>query len=105
MQITRVSQKFCNILVAWGTIQQLWMLLLSSWKCWTTLDCEIPNSSDTFQGLFMEFALMAWRTALESMILGLSDLAWSSGFLQPEQNFLNHLLNVLLSTAFSPFAQ
>ena len=25
---TRVSQKFCNILITWGTIQQLWILLL-----------------------------------------------------------------------------
>ena len=29
---TRGSKKFCNILVVWGTIWQLWMLLLRLWK-------------------------------------------------------------------------
>ena len=46
---------------------------------------------------------MAGNTASESMLLGKLDLVWSSAFLQPEWNFLNHLLTVLWSTAH--FAQ
>ena len=29
---TRVSQKFCNIFIMWGTIRQLWMRLPKSWR-------------------------------------------------------------------------
>ena len=41
------SQKFCNILVAWGTVQQLRMLLPRSWRWWTTLVCEMLRSPVT----------------------------------------------------------
>ena len=35
-----ITTRFCNILVTWGTIQQLRMFLLTFWRWWTTLDCE-----------------------------------------------------------------
>ena len=37
---TRVSQKFCNILVMCSTIQQLQMLLPRLWRWWTTMDSD-----------------------------------------------------------------
>ena len=46
---------------------------------------------------------MAWSMALESTVLGLPDFAWLLKFLQPKQNFLNHLIAVLWSTAPSTF--
>ena len=42
-----MSQKFCNVLVAWSTIWQVRMLLPRSWKWQTTLDSKIPSSCDT----------------------------------------------------------
>ena len=45
---TRLSQKFCNILVTWGTIQQLWMLLL---------DYEVWSSPDTFECYSLDLPL------------------------------------------------
>ena len=43
---TRMSQKFCNILVTWGTISQLRIFLVRLGKWWTTLDNEMPSSPD-----------------------------------------------------------
>ena len=40
---------------------------------------------------------MAWSIALESMDLGLPVLAWLLKFLQPEYNFLNHLISIQLN--------
>ena len=51
------------------------------------------------------FASMAWNTALESMVLGLSDFVWSLRFLQPKQYFLYHLVILLWSTAPILFTQ
>ena len=61
-----VSQKFCNILITWSTIWQLWMLLSGSWSWRTTLDCEMLSSSDNFQILLVGIASMAWRLTSES---------------------------------------
>ena len=85
----RTSQIFCNILVTWGTTWRLQMLLLSSWKWCAKMDCKMLSSSDI---LFMHlngFVSMAWNTVSESRVLGLSDFAWLSRFLQPKQNFFN----------------
>ena len=38
--------------------------------------------------LLAGFASVAWSMALESMVLSQLDLAWSSKFLQPKQNFI-----------------
>ena len=51
---TRVSQKFCIILVIWGTIQQLWMLLLRLCRWGTILDSEIMSSPDSIWGKLRE---------------------------------------------------
>ena len=89
--------KSCNILLMWGSIQQLWMLLLS-WRwsvwCWALLIISV---------LLAGFASMAWSTVTESMVLGSAYLAWSLRFFQPELNFLNSLVTILWSTAPSPF--
>ena len=45
---TRVSQKFCNILVTWGTVQQLQILLPRG--------SGEPSSPDTLQVLLTKFA-------------------------------------------------
>ena len=44
---TGVSQKFCNIIITQGTIQQFWLLLPRSWRWWTILNCETPSLPDT----------------------------------------------------------
>ena len=56
-------QKFRNVLVTWGKIQQLWMLL-------KVTDNEMPSSLNTFLVLLAWFASMSWRTASESRALG-----------------------------------
>ena len=38
-----------------------------------TLDCKMPNSSDTLQMILARFASLAWGTALESTVLGIPD--------------------------------
>ena len=45
--LTRVSQKFCNILVTLGTIWQLQMLFLWSWRWRTTEKCNMASSLNT----------------------------------------------------------
>ena len=43
-----------------------------------TLDCEMPNLSDTFRVIFAGFGSMVSNMASESTVLGLSDFTWSS---------------------------
>ena len=62
---TSASQKFCNILVTWGTIQQLWILMWT-WK--TTLDCEMLNSPNTLWVLLTRFASITWNMTLKSTL-------------------------------------
>ena len=108
VSFTRVSYMFCNILQTWGTIRQLRMLLLRSWRWQTIMDCEMLSSPDNPQFLFTILASMDWSTVSESTFfffcvfflcfvfsLGLADRACSSRFLQLERNFLNHLYSGL----------
>ena len=81
------------------------MLLQRSWRWLTTLACEMLSSPDTLQVLLNGFTSMVWSMASKFTVLGQHDLAWLSRFLQLEQNFLNHLVTVLQSTAPSPFEQ
>ena len=104
-KVTRVSQKFCNILITWGTIWQLLVFLPRSWKWWTILGREMLTLPDTLQVQLAVFVFMAWSTVSESMFLELVDFAWLLRFLQPKQNILNYLLTVLWLTALSSFAQ
>ena len=85
-----VSQKFCNILLTCGGVQQLWMLLQMP-RNWIILACDMPNSPDTLLVLLAEFASVDWSTALESTVFGQPDMVWAPSFLQPKQNFTNHL--------------
>ena len=64
-----------------------------------------PHLSVRVRVLLTGFASLVWSTASESTVFGLPDLAWSSRFLQPGQNFLNHLVNLQGSTVFSTFEQ
>ena len=66
--------------------------LLGLWSWRTTLDCEKLSSPDILQVLLAGFTTMTWCTALESTVFGLFNLAWLSRFLQPKQNYLNHLV-------------
>ena len=49
---------------------------------------------DIFWVLRAGFASLALSMAFESILLGLTDLAWSLKFVQPKQNFLNRLVTV-----------
>ena len=63
------------------------------------------SASDTLWVLFALFVLMVWSLALEFIVLGLPDLAWSLKFLQYEWNVLNHLVIVLWLTVPLFFTQ
>ena len=76
-----------------------------SGKCRTSLDCEMPTSSNTFRVWLVTFASMAWSTDSESTVLGILDLTESLRFLQPERNFFNHLIIILWPTGLSPTTQ
>ena len=70
-----------------------------SWKWQTTLYLKVPSLPDTLWVLLIGFASMAWSTALESLVFSLPNLVWVSRFLQPKQDFSNHLVPVLWSTS------
>ena len=89
---TRMSQRFCNILVTRRTISKLLMLLLMLWRWRTTLNCKISNSPDTLLLLLTGFISMAWSMVEESTFLRLPDLTLSSTFLWPEWYFFNQLV-------------
>ena len=78
------------------------MLLLRTWRWQITLDCKMSSLLDTPWVLLNGFASMAWNKTSESTIFGLPD-CWR--FCNPVQNFLNHLVAALWSTASSPFTQ
>ena len=65
----------------------------------------MPCLLDTLRELSARFTSLAKSTISESMVLGLPKLAWSSKFLQPEINILNHYITVLRSILPSLFAQ
>ena len=69
--------------------------LLRLWRWQTSLDCEMSSSPDTLQVLLTRFVFMVWRTASESIVLDLPDLAWLSRFLQPQRNFFSYLIIVI----------
>ena len=71
-----LSQKFCNILLTWGMIQQVWMFLPRLWRWKAPLSCVMPNSPNTLWVLVTRFVSMGWSTASESMVLSLHDLAY-----------------------------
>ena len=71
-----LCQRFCNILVLWGTTWQYLMLLLRSLKWQISQDCKIPNLFDTLWLLLTRFASMALITASESIVLGFPELTW-----------------------------
>ena len=99
------KSKVSENLVAWGTIQQLRILFPRSGGWQTIQNNEMLSLPDTLKVLLAGFVLMTWSTALESPMFGQPDLVWSWAFLQPEKNFLNHLVNVLKSTAPILFSQ
>ena len=84
---TRVSQKFCNILVTRSTIQQLWMLFLRTRKWQTPLN-YMPSSPDILQELLIGFTSIVWSMDVESIVLSLPDIAWSSKDLATWSKFL-----------------
>ena len=85
------SCTFFNSFVKWGTIQNLRLLL---WRLRTPLNCDMSSSPDTLQVFLVRLASVSRGTASKSTFLNLSDLPWSSRFLQPKWNFLNHLVTV-----------
>ena len=98
IQITWVSQKFCNILVIWDTIWQIQMLLAKVVKLMNYTVLGNAGSSDTLQMLHTGFACEAWSTDLESKVLCLTlpdhikVIVTQAKFLEPSG-----------STALSPF--
>ena len=71
-----MSQKFCNILVTSGTIRQLLMFLLGSWRWQTTQDCEIASSPDTLRELLPGFITVLKVTYLTEQLD--AEIAWYS---------------------------
>ena len=80
------------------------MILLWLWGRQISLDCKMLSWPHTLQRLLARFTSMVWSKASESIFLILLDFSWSSWFLKPKQNLLNHLATVLGSTVPSPFA-
>ena len=74
--------------------------------CWS-FESDEPNWTVRCQAhlLLFRFASMVWNTILEFMVLSRAEFAQSLRFLQPEWNFLNHLVPVLWSNTPSPLAQ
>ena len=64
--ITGMSQKFCNILITWGTIGQLRVLLSKSWRLPATLNYKKPNTSETLWVLLTGIA--AWKMDSKSSL-------------------------------------
>ena len=95
---TRVSQKFSNILVTWGTIWQLRKPLPRSQSWQITLDYEMLNLHETLSVNCQIYLYSLDNGPLESKLLGLPDFAYLLRFLQLEQNFLKHLVMVLWLT-------
>ena len=81
--------------------RQFRTLSLGSWRWQTALDCEMLSSPECYLLGFPRW-LRAWPLFT---LLNLLDLAWSSKFLQPEQNFFNQPVTILLLTVPSSFAQ
>ena len=99
-----VSQKFCNIFVTEGTIQQPSGWFLSkSWRWWTTQVRYQAHLILTVV-LIAGFMSLSWSTALKSTVLSLPGFAWSWIFLKFKWNFLNHLVTVLWSIVSSLLA-
>ena len=55
------------------------------------------NTKLTWYSPTAGFASTVWTTALKFMVLGISNFAWLSKYLQPRQNFLNHLVKNVAS--------
>ena len=71
---TRLSQKFCNILVTWDLIWCFWILLLKLWRWQTTFDSEMLNLPDTLQVLLAELLrLLRWQITLDCEMLNSPD--------------------------------
>ena len=109
----RVSQKFCNILVKWGTIWWLQMHLLMMWRWWTTLDCEMPSSPDTLQVLLIGFYLYGLEYSFRIhcfwpiwLCLIIKVLATWAKFLQPSDyfNVINCAFTFFTTNVFGCFS-
>ena len=100
-------QKFCNILVIWGTIKQLWRLLPKSWRWWTILGSKMPSSPDTLQVPQPDLPLWLGAWPLNP-VLDPPDHAWSSRFIQvkfPEQSAYCTVINcTFLNNVFGCFS-
>ena len=80
-----VSQKYCIILVRWGTIQQLQVILQTSLRGQITRDCEMLSLPKTLRLLLARIASMTRNMASELTYLGWIDkvLVTRAKFLQP----------------------
>ena len=67
-----------------NTVQQLHIPKSRLWRSQTTLGLKMPSWLDTHQVQLAEFASITWSTITNSTVLGLSNLAGTLRFLQPE---------------------
>ena len=104
-EIISVSQKFCNILVTWGIIQQLRMLFLRLWRRQTILDKRWRARLILSECYTLAFFSVAQSAALKSTVLGVPDLSYSLRFLQREQIFWKYCVTALQSTVTSTIVQ
>ena len=71
-----MNQKFCNILVTWGTIRLFMIFLPKSWRWWTPLNCEKPSAPDTLWMLLTGFTRVV--KVMNHTELWVAELAWYS---------------------------
>ena len=82
---TWMSQRFCNILVTWDTVQQPPGVSAKFVKeTNNTLNFDISSSLDTLRAQFTGVSPIAWSMVSESAVLGLPHLTWSSSLLKHE---------------------
>ena len=80
-----VSQKFCNVLIMRETI--------SSFRCFCWgYECDELYWILRYQACLIYCKCYSPNMALKFLVLGLPDYTLLLRFLQPEKNFLNHLL-------------
>ena len=94
-----VSQKFCNILVTWGTIQHLRMLFLRLWRWWIILDCEMPslpgwiNLYDLEHSLSIHGVRSIWPSLIVKVLVTQAKISWIIWLLYCNQLCLHFLHN------------
>ena len=96
---TKLSWKFCSILVARDAQSS------SFWRFYWSHEDDKPHRTMRCRARLILSECYSPDLASESAVLDLPDLTWSSRFLQPKRNILNHMVTILWSNTPSPLTQ